>query len=65
MSRKKQQVLERLIGNGKVYKDDQFLSEVRYDLQIAQEYFIVKSLSGNEEVPGLKNISGHQYLRQK
>lgn len=58
MSTKKYKILQTPIGMGKVYKDDKFIANVRYKLQIRQEFIVIKSSSGEGEIPGLKEVTG-------
>jgi hypothetical protein len=58
MELKKYKMLEAPHGVGKVYKDDREIARVNYQLQIKQEFIIEKSSSGEEETPGLKEITG-------
>lgn len=57
---KNYRILENLDGTGKVLDEtgQNYLSTVRYSIQVVQENTIVKSLAGSETIPGLKNIKG-------
>ena len=55
---KKRKLLETLNGMGRVFSGDEHISDVRYSLQIFQEYLISQSFSGTDEIPGHKEIVG-------
>jgi hypothetical protein len=58
MDTKKSKIVETLSGTGKVYKDDKAIANVRYKLQIRQQFILTTSSSGEEEIPGLREITG-------
>jgi hypothetical protein len=55
---KRLRTLGKLTGVGIVYKDDQQIARVRYSLRVTQQIIILKSDSGIQEIPGLKDIKG-------
>jgi hypothetical protein len=58
MTTKRLRTLETPTGKGKVVKDGVPIADVTYTLLVKQEYLISKSLTGEEELPGQKEISG-------
>ncbi len=49
-----------LTGIGKVYLDDKFLGDARYELDVYQEFIEGQMLSGGSyRIPGLKQIVGY------
>jgi hypothetical protein len=53
---KKRMTLETLNGTGKILRDGVQIAIVRYRIRIDQEFFVSKTQSGTEEIPGLKEI---------
>jgi hypothetical protein len=55
-----QRTIETPEGLGNIYRNDQKIADVRYALQVNQEYSIARTLgrSSPSEVPGVKNITG-------
>jgi hypothetical protein len=58
MTPKIQQVVEKPIGQGEVFDGNTRLAKVGYALVVVQESLVLKSLSGDEIVPGIKDITG-------
>ena len=55
---KRQELIERLSGNGQVFRDEQKIAEVNYVIEITQEYLTISSLEGESEVEERKRIDG-------
>ena len=50
---------ERLVGLGRLLtRENEFLCEVSYDLQLRQEILIAETLSGRSEIEGLRSGIG-------
>ena len=45
-------------GKGKVFRDDRYLSDVRYRLRVVQECHIGATLASEDEINGLKKTYG-------
>ncbi len=58
MSRKTYRVIESPTGVGELRKAGEHLAGVSYRLQVRQEFMISESVSGQEEIPGIQEISG-------
>lgn len=54
----KQRIIEKIIGSGKVYLGDEYLTDVKYNLVVKQEMIVSRSFSGTQEIPGMKDIEG-------
>jgi len=59
MNTRKHKVIETLNGLGKIYKGEKCISDALYNLDIIQEYLVSRALSGNQELPGMIEISGY------
>ena len=58
MVERKMHLLEKPSGTGKVYKEEDWLADVRYSLTVKQEILVIESESGTEELPGLISTQG-------
>jgi len=58
MTTKKFKILDTLSGVGSVYKSENLIANVQYELQIGQEFIISRSSSGEDEIPSFKRITG-------
>ena len=58
MTKKRKKPVENPSGIGKVFRDDGYLSDVRYRLRVVQEILIAASFAGEEEIEGLREITG-------
>ena len=57
-SRKRYEIAETPKGTGKVYREDDWLADVRYRLLVEQEFTIVRHFLGTREEPGPKVVLG-------
>jgi len=55
----RRKVLERLSGLSKVYREGEYLSDVAYSFQVVQIIDLSSTLTREEEVKGLLDITGH------
>lgn len=58
MSTRHREVVETESGFGKLFCADEYIGEVEYRYQIAQESISVQTQNGTKEVPGLQNLHG-------
>ena len=56
--RRERRTIDNLSGVGKVTQNGEEIATVSYDLEVTQEFIIIRSHSGTQEVPALKNIRG-------
>lgn len=58
MSTRHREVVETDFGSGKLFCEDEFIGEVEYRYQIAQETISNQNQSGKKVVPGPQNLHG-------
>ncbi len=58
MSTRAREVVETDSGLGKLFCEDEFIGEVEYRYQIAQETISIQIQGGTKEVAGLQNLHG-------
>ncbi len=58
MPRKRRQVVETLKGRGQILRGDAEIAEVNYALDVIQQYVDASTLTGPDEVEGMKEIRG-------
>ncbi len=54
MTRKEKEIIKHFSGIGNVFKQDQLIGQVEYEIIVIQDYI----LSGKDRIPSLKEISG-------
>jgi hypothetical protein len=59
MSGSRRELVERLSGRGRVFRGEDWFSEVDYVLAVHQRVHELKRFSKSTEVDGLKEITGH------
>ena len=58
MVSKKSQLIERLSGFGKIFKDEQEISRASYSLDLVQAINVVRTFTETTDLPGLKDARG-------
>lgn len=58
MENRTREIIETDSGLGELFSVNDFIGEVDYHYQIAQEYFSIQTQTRTEVVPGLQNLHG-------
>jgi hypothetical protein len=63
MDRQFQKVVGSASGIGKLYEKSKFIDDVSYEYSIMQTFMEIQSQSGNQIVPGIKELNGKVELK--
>jgi hypothetical protein len=59
VTRNKYKILEKPSGIGEVWEKDKQIAKVEYYLEVQQKILVTRSMSGTQELDGMKDTSGY------